>query len=395
MSGRWTSAPIEVEFSKLIYKLWPQAKVWQFEADERQKAHNPDAVYALLGNCERECDFFTVDESKVWSTGSSIYREESEHYTDPIILKKQMTTLDRIMETTDFSGNWKDHGLVKLDTQASELDILEGAGGFFRTYQPRLVLMEVSVFPCNRGGALMSDVICYMDKIHYRTLDVFDLQYAADNRLMQMDLLFQAIHQIEPLKLTVDSGVSKVDLTSFARFLAWNPEYQRYFLARPGDEHHSLLSFLAQQLPEGSKVVDLGTLFGSSALALAHGLPSGRIITYDIHDNIPQHVGTIRGVPNIEFKVCDGIVECQSYLDARLILLDVDPHDGVQERDFIERMIRNGFQGLVVCDDIHCNPAMEAFWGWVPIEKHDLTFWPRLRNRDHRFRQKRHLAGRP
>jgi hypothetical protein len=178
---------------------------------------------------------------------------------------------------------------------------------------------------------------------------------------------------VDTLALVVDRTVANVNLRPFARFIAWHPEYQGYFLARPGAEHHSLLSFLAAQLPAGSKVVDLGTLFGASALALAHGLPSGRIITYDIRDNIPRGVESIRQVPNIEFRVRDGIIDSGSYLDARLILLDVDPHDGIQERVFIERMIEAGFTGIVVCDDIYCNAAMTAFWNWIPIEKHDVT----------------------
>jgi hypothetical protein len=177
----------------------------------------------------------------------------------------------------------------------------------------------------------------------------------------------------QALRLVVDDRVSDVDLRPFSRFIAWHPEYRGYFLEKPGIEHHSLLSFLAKQLPEGAKVVDLGTLFGASALALAHGLPSGTIITYDIRDNIPRGVASIRNVPNIDVRVGDGIVAFESYLDADLILLDVDPHDGIQEKDFMERMMRAGFKGVVVCDDIYCNAAMTAFWNWIPIEKHDIT----------------------
>ena len=118
------------DFSKLINRLWPGIKVWQFEADERQKPRNPDAYYILLGDQPGERDFYTVDEKDAYTTGSSIYRETTEFYRDPIILKKKMTTLDRIMRRVDFSGNWKEHGLVKLDTQGSEVDILKGARNF-------------------------------------------------------------------------------------------------------------------------------------------------------------------------------------------------------------------------------------------------------------------------
>jgi FkbM family methyltransferase len=183
------------EFSRLLEALWPGVTTWQFEADERQQPRNPDAHYMLLGNTQREVDFYTVDEAVAWTTGSSIYRENTEFYRDPLILKKQMTTIDTLMETMDFSGDWKAHGLVKIDTQGSELDILDGARGFFTRFAPRVVLLEVSVIPYNAGAPLMADVVAYMTRINYRPLDIFDLQYWPDGTLIQMDVLFESIPQ--------------------------------------------------------------------------------------------------------------------------------------------------------------------------------------------------------
>ncbi len=179
------------EFAGLINRLWPRIKVWQFEADERQKPRNPEALYVLLGNQVRECDFYTVDEKDAFTTGSSIYRENTDYYRNPIILKKEMTTIDRIMDRVDFSGNWREHGLVKLDTQGSEVDILEGARNFLQSFVPRLILMETSIFPYNLGAPLIADVFAYMTSIGYRPLDVFDLQHGPDGTLVQMDVLFE------------------------------------------------------------------------------------------------------------------------------------------------------------------------------------------------------------
>jgi len=180
------------DFTRLLRKLWPDATVWQFEADERQRMHNPEAIYALLGDAERECDFYTTDQTSVSSTGSSIYRENSEHYRDPMVLKKQMTTIDKLMETIEFSGDWNAHGIVKLDTQGSELDILGGAVRFLQRFSPRLVLLEASVVAYNQGGPLVADVIDYMKAIRYQLIDMLDVHYAADGRLIQIDLLFEA-----------------------------------------------------------------------------------------------------------------------------------------------------------------------------------------------------------
>src|SRR4030095_11439129 len=119
---------------------------------------------------------------------------------------------------------------------------------------------------------------------------------------------------MKPIRLKVDDTVSSVDLSSFARYMSWHPEYLGYFLAKPGSEHHSLLSSLTRQLPQDSTVVDLGTLYGASALALAHGIPSGKVITYDIRDNIPPAAATIRNVSNIEVPIRDGILDSDTNL---------------------------------------------------------------------------------
>ncbi len=178
------------EFSRLLHQLWPGIKVWQFEADVRQKPHNPEAFYVLLGDQQRECDFYTVDEKDAFTTGSSIYRENTAFYRNPIVMTKEMTTIDRIMERVDFSGNWKGHGLVKLDTQGSEVDILKGARNFLETFTPRLILLEASVFPYNVGAPLIASVFAYMTSIGYRAIDVLDMQYM-DSVLNQMDVLFE------------------------------------------------------------------------------------------------------------------------------------------------------------------------------------------------------------
>jgi FkbM family methyltransferase len=179
------------DFSRLLRSFWPDIKIWQFEADERQRPFIPDAQFVLLGDAQREVDFYTVDESFAPTTGSSIYRENTEIYSHPLVRKMQMTTLDALTETIDFSGDWKEHGLVKIDTQGSELDILRGARRFLERYSPRALLLEVSLFPYNLGAPLLADVIAYLSGIQYRATDIFDVHYWLDGRLTQVDLYFE------------------------------------------------------------------------------------------------------------------------------------------------------------------------------------------------------------
>jgi hypothetical protein len=57
-----------------------------------------------------------------------------------------------------------------------------------------------------------------------------------------------------------------------------------------------------------------------------------------------------------------------------IIFIDVDPHDGVQERKMISKLIDMNFNGILLLDDIHLNPEMQSFWDWIPVgRKVDLT----------------------
>jgi FkbM family methyltransferase len=176
-------------FTYTVRAVWPNAKIQQFEADERQKQYlREDAHIAVLGDSEREVDFYTIPDSAEGSTtGSSIYRENTIFYQRPIVVKKQMQTLDSLVDT---SGDWS-KGLVKIDTQGSELDILRGAKNFLENQKPQYILLECSIKPYNDGAPLISQVTSQMLEWGYEFADVFDMTYEKSGQLLQMDVLFR------------------------------------------------------------------------------------------------------------------------------------------------------------------------------------------------------------
>ena len=181
------------DFTETVKSVWPTAIVRQFEADERQLPWlQSNSFNCLLGNEEKEVDFFTLDESKI-TTGSSIYKELTPHYTaeSTMVIKKQMTTLDILDKKHNFFGNWKEHGLIKIDTQGSELLILSGATNFLEAREPKYILLECSVLPYNPGAPIISEVISSMSRIGYPVRDIFDLSYDRNGRLLQTDILFE------------------------------------------------------------------------------------------------------------------------------------------------------------------------------------------------------------
>lgn len=174
-----------------------------------------------------------------------------------------------------------------------------------------------------------------------------------------------------------ESMVQGVDLSGLADKLGWNSGYKHFFGLGAGQEHYKLLASLSEQCSPHSLVVDLGTLYGSSALALASN-PLVNVHTYDIVRCIPEEhaASSSLSLPNVTQIIKDGIEGVADFASKTdLIVLDIDPHDGLQERCAVNALLAQGYRGIVVCDDIHLNDAMKGFWEWVPasIRKLDVT----------------------
>lgn len=145
-------------------------------------------------------------------------------------------------------------------------------------------------------------------------------------------------------------------------------------------EHYKLLSLLARQCPAGSCLLDIGTYLGHSALALSAN-PDVQVISYDVEDCLPDANAalSVRHRPNVQLliKDCCEDFSKRGFLDGvPLVFLDVDPHDGVQEKKILAELINADYDGIILCDDIYCNDQMRAFWNWVGklgVKRVDLT----------------------
>lgn len=140
-----------------------------------------------------------------------------------------------------------------------------------------------------------------------------------------------------------------------------------------GNQHYQLLAAISSSLPEGSRVLEIGTRIGMSALAIMHGNRQISLTTCDLEDNIPEGKSVKAFSDDIKFLVKDGFELLESDPPWDVIFIDVDPHDGVQERRMINRLIELNFQGILLLDDIHLNSDMNALWDWIPVKKIDLT----------------------
>ncbi|MBI9086563.1 MAG: hypothetical protein JEZ11_23400 [Desulfobacterales bacterium] len=168
------------------------------------------------------------------------------------------------------------------------------------------------------------------------------------------------------LSMPERSRIASIDLAPLSRHVA-DPDDRAYFLDTDFKEHYRLLAWLST-LYQGATLFDIGTYRGSSALALSYN-GANRVVSYDIETHLT--VRHRQALETIEFTVGDVLSDAR-LLDSPLILMDIG-HDGESEQRIYDYLDRKGYQGLLVLDDIHLNPAMRRFWNGIQRLKRDIT----------------------
>ena len=124
-----------------------------------------------------------------------------------------------------------------------------------------------------------------------------------------------------------------------------------------GFHYSSILAYLSTCFND-SIIVDLGTLYGNSAAALAYN-KSNKVYTYDIESREEATSKfKLEEFKNVEYIITNCIedkwrrqTDRDIILSSELIFLDVDPHDGVQEQVVLRFLVENDWKGIMVCDD--------------------------------------------
>jgi hypothetical protein len=145
-------------------------------------------------------------------------------------------------------------------------------------------------------------------------------------------------------------------------------EYKKYFQDTSSNEHYRLLTFISF-LYNDSKFMDVGSLKGSSALALSTN-PTNTVYSFDVSDNLDLN----QIPPNVNFII--GEVTSGEYdsliLESKIILLDTY-HEGEYEREFLNHLEKLNYKGILICDDIFLNTPMLEFWNDIKQDKSDIT----------------------
>ncbi len=137
------------EWCRIARSLWPDARLAMIEPILGQKEKLESIAAELNGEFHSEL-MGAVDGAEVTfyviGAGSSIYEEQSD--VDRTAQKRRTRTLSSLL------SDWDSIGLLKIDAQGYELEILKGCGRLLSRISS--VLVEISVLAINEGDAAAS-----------------------------------------------------------------------------------------------------------------------------------------------------------------------------------------------------------------------------------------------
>ncbi len=172
------------EFYSLAKSVFPDAKIVSVEAEPSCSTEllnvNPNSIIALLAKDNAIYNWYKTTENSI-CTGNSIYREISDHFSDEKLIVEERIGI----KLSDlFKPNQFD--LIKLDTQGSELDILQG--GLDICKSAKGIIIETSINKYNDGAPLYVQVVVFMNSIGFEQKEEIDVFHYGS--IFQKDILF-------------------------------------------------------------------------------------------------------------------------------------------------------------------------------------------------------------
>jgi FkbM family methyltransferase len=126
------------------------------------------------------------------STGDSIYRENTDWYSDENveIVQYHAVAIDEMFGNTGIYAPKFD--LVKIDVQGAELDVLRGGKDIFKS--TKYIIMEVivdGIEPYNIGSPSRAEVMEYITSIGFKPQTVLEnIVHPIERHIIQQDILF-------------------------------------------------------------------------------------------------------------------------------------------------------------------------------------------------------------
>ena len=147
---------------------------------------NDKYTIATLGDSKRDVIFYTRKD-KPHTQGASYYKEAN-YWDIPHLVSKIPKTLETLDELFDSDSKFD---LIKIDTQGSELDIING--GQYLCKKADYIILEVAVVEYNENAPLENEVITFMENFGFENHSIIGEHYDG-NDIIQKDILFKNLN---------------------------------------------------------------------------------------------------------------------------------------------------------------------------------------------------------
>jgi FkbM family methyltransferase len=176
------------EFSQMIIKHSSSCKIMMVEPNplSRPFLDSLNLPYELISLSDRigQKRFYYQKDTPL-CPGASHYLENTSFYEDG---KYNISMVDcYTLDSRNYFAN-EQIDLIKLDTQGSELDIING--GVRTITRSKWLLIETSLYPYNHGAPLADEVISKVKKLGFSLIDILHF-HKVSNMIIQMDVLFR------------------------------------------------------------------------------------------------------------------------------------------------------------------------------------------------------------
>ena len=145
---------------------------------------NITEIQVLSNEDDKEIIFYKKVEGLC--TGDSIFKENTQHYQEHNTIEE--IRYSKSLKTLCEKHNIDKVDLLKIDTQGSEIKIMEGLGD--KLNEVEFIELECSLVEWNIGGSLFGDVINYLNE-NFNIFDIIELKRFNTTDLVQIDVIFQ------------------------------------------------------------------------------------------------------------------------------------------------------------------------------------------------------------
>lgn len=180
------------EWSAMIRHVYPESFVLGIDASNWTQQNIPGTnateIITLSDKDDKMMTFYRKVENLergTFCTGDSLFKENSQHYkahntiSDTVTTKTLKTVISKYKDRID---------LLKIDTQGSELLILQGLDDMLQSV--KFIELECSITETNFNGCMLYDVISFL-KESFDIFDIVELHRNPNYNLFQLDIIFK------------------------------------------------------------------------------------------------------------------------------------------------------------------------------------------------------------